>query len=204
MSKKFSVLLSFGGLPRPSRREHLINTAIELFCEHGFHATGIDTILDKAKVSKKTLYTHFRSKEELILAALKHFDGIFRNHFMHEVEKAAPAPRERLLAIYDVAEAWFSGNRFFGCVFINAVGEYSEDGSPIREVSREFKRLMRNYIYELCRQARVADPEQLAKQLALLLEGAIVTAQVFDTPNAAQTAKAAAKVLIEKALDEQG
>ena len=58
-------------MPASSRREHLIDTAIELFAKHGFHATGIDMILARAGVSKKTLYRHFRSKEELILAALR-------------------------------------------------------------------------------------------------------------------------------------
>lgn len=182
-----------------SRREHLINIAIELFSEHGFHATGVDTLLEKAGMSKRTLYTYFRSKEELILAVLRHKDGLLRNQFMADVSRAANAPETRLLAVYDVAEAWFKQRNFFGCMFINAVGEYATADSPIRQISIEYKKLMRAYLLGLCHQLDVAQPEELADALALLLEGAIVTAQVSQLAQAAQTAKKAAKILIDHA-----
>jgi AcrR family transcriptional regulator len=182
-----------------SRREHLINTAIELFSEHGFHGTGIDTLLAKTGMSKRTLYTYFRSKDELILAVLRHKDGLLRNQFMANVGRAAEAPEARLLAVYDVAEAWFKQKNFFGCMFINAVGEYADADSPIRHVSIEYKKLMRNYLLGLCNQLDVERPEELADALALLLEGAIVTAQVSRNVQAAQTAKKVAKILIDNA-----
>ncbi len=190
-------------MAKRSRREHLIETAIELFNERGYHATGIDLVMEKAQMSKRTLYTYFRSKDELVLAALKHYDGVFRNHFMAEVENAAPTPEGRLLAIYDVAEAWFSQKSFYGCMFINAVGEYSEQDSPIRQVSIEFKKLMRSYVRDLCGKTAVADPDNLASELAMLLEGAIVTAQVSRMPASARIAKRAAKILIDNALSEK-
>ena len=185
---------------RSLRREHLIDTAIGLFCEHGYHATGIDKILDKAGVSKKTLYTHFRSKEELIMAALRQYDGFFRNDFMRQVNRLGKTPQKKLLAIFDVVEAWFSQKRFFGCMFINAIGEYSEKDSPIREIGKQFKRLMRDYIRDLCVQAGAEEPDALADQLALIFEGAIVTAQVSQNPEATKTAKNIARVLIAQML----
>lgn len=183
---------------RSHRREHLLETATALFCEHGYHGTGIDKILDTAGVSKKTLYTHFRSKEELILAVLRQYDGLFRNDFMRKVDRLGKTPREKLLAIFDVAETWFSQRNFFGCMFINAIGEYSEKDSPIRDISKQFKQLIRDYIKELCVEAAADEPDGLADQLALILEGAIVTAQVSQNPKAARTAKKAAAVLIEQ------
>ena len=192
-------------MPSSSRREKLIDTAIVLFAEHGFHATGIDTILEKSGVSKKTLYRHFRSKDELILAALRKYDGLFRNDFMRQVEQAAGTPRERLVALFDIAELWFRQNNFFGCMFINAIGEYSQSDTPIREVCREFKALMRGYIESLCEKASLPNPASLADELALLLEGAIVTAQVAqDRCHAGQVAKAVAISLIEKAEGRDG
>jgi len=186
-----------------ARREHLIDTAIELFGENGFHATGIDTILEKSGVSKKTLYRHFRSKDELILAALKKYDGLFRNNFMRQVEEMAVSPRDRLLAVFDVHAARFERNDFFGCMFINAIGEYSEPGTPIRLACKEFKALIRRYIEDLCTALPAPDPAALADELALLLEGAIVTAQVSGTGRrAAQVAKAAAAALIAQAMAE--
>ena len=185
---------------RSHRREHLINTAIELFCERGYHATGIDKIIEKAGVSKKTLYTHFRSKEELIIAALRQHDGLFRNNLMRQVDSLADTPLEKLLAIFDVAEAWFSQKKFFGCMFINVIGEYSEKDSPIRDICKQFKRLMRDYIRDLCVQTGAEEPDILADKLALLFEGAVVTSQVSQKPKAAQTAKDIARPLINRAL----
>lgn len=187
-------------MPRPSRREHLINTAITLFCEHGYHATGIDRILDEAGVSKKTMYVHFRSKEELIYAALRQHDGTFRNNFMKAVDSAGETPKEKLLAIFDVAEAWFSDNNFFGCMFINAIGEYAEKNSPVRNISKQFKQLMWDYVSALGKEAGVKDHGALADEICLLLEGAIVTAQVSDNPKAASTARKIAKTMIEEAV----
>jgi len=182
-----------GRLPR---REHIINTAIELFREYGYHATGIDRIIDEAGVSKKTLYAHFRSKEELLIAALRQYDGLFRNNFMRKVDQAAKTPREKLLAIFDVAETWFSQNKFFGCMFINVIGEYSKKDSPVRDICKQFKQLMRTYFKELCVEAGAKEPDLLADKLALLFEGAVVTSQVSQKLEAAKTAKEIAKSLI--------
>ena len=82
----------------PSRRDHLVDTALELFIRDGFHATGIDKILAESGVAKMTLYKHFKSKDELILSALRRRDERFRNWFMRAVESRAQAPRQRLLA----------------------------------------------------------------------------------------------------------
>jgi AcrR family transcriptional regulator len=191
-------------MKQSKRREHLIDTAIGLFYERGYHATGIDRILSEAGVSKKTLYTHFRSKEELILAALRKYDGLFRNDFMRRVDRKGATSREKLIAIFDVAEELFSQKRFFGCMFINAVGEYAEEDSPIRAIGKQFKRSIRDYIRELCVQAGAKAPDTLADQLALLFEGATVTAQVSRRVDAAKTAKTIAQQLIARQLEQTG
>ncbi len=183
-----------------AKRLHLVDTAIELFSAHGFHGIGIDRIAEEANVSKKTMYHHFRSKEELILAALRHHDGRFRNEFMKAVDNHGKTPYDRLLAIFDVAHAWFSDNNFYGCMYINAIGEYSAPDTAIREVCKEYKRLTLSYIEELTQAAGIPDAHAVAATIAILLEGSIVTAQVAGTPNAAETAKLAAKVIVDSAL----
>ena len=95
-----------------------------------------------------------------------------------------------------MADAWFNENNFFGCMFINAVGEYSEKESPVREISKQFKQQMWNYVADLSKQAGVEDHASLADELCLLLEGAIVTAQVSQNPQAASTAKKMAEKMI--------
>ncbi len=191
-------------LPQLSKRDQLIQTAVKLFAKNGFHATGVDTIAAESGVTKRTLYAHFRSKEELVLAALQQYDGMFRNEFMRRVEETAKTPRAKLLAVFDVAEHRVKQNNFYGCMFINAIGEYSENDTPIRKECKEYKDLMRGYIRDLCEQAGASDPKELAEEMSLLLEGAIVTAQVSQNLSAAKIAKRAAKTLIEKAMPKKG
>ncbi|MFK7975713.1 MAG: TetR/AcrR family transcriptional regulator [Halioglobus sp.] len=183
------------------KRQELVDTAIALFSEHGFHNTGIDRIAQEANVSKKTMYHHFRSKEELILAALKHHDGLFRNFFMKSVNGVSDSPYERLLGVFDVASEWFADKQFYGCIFINAIGEYSNRDDAISQACQSFKSQMTAFVEELAVDANVRDPKALAETLSLILEGAIVTSQVSGNPRSAQTAKAAAKVLIDAALE---
>jgi AcrR family transcriptional regulator len=184
-----------------SKRERLLQTAVELFAKQGIHATGIDTVVAHAGVTKKTLYAHFRSKEELLLAALRHYDGLFRNEFMRKVQSAANTPRARLLAVFDVAGDWFRQQKFYGCLFIKTIGEYSQQETPIRQVCQAFKRLMKEYLQELCEEAGARDAERLAEELSLVLEGAIVTAQVSQKSDAAHIAKRAAKALLDQAIE---
>ena len=186
-----------------SKRQALIDTALKLFAEHGFHSTGIDWIAEEAKVSKKTMYQHFRSKEELIVAVLRQHDGMFRNHFMKSVQQASENPREQLLAIFDVAYNWFEQKDFYGCLFINATGEYSDRNPAIQSACLEYKRMIRQFIEQLTRSAGVPDPEKLASELSILLEGAIVTSQVSGIKDSAKTAKLAAKTLIDAALQSR-
>ena len=81
-------------------------------------------------------------------------------------------------------------------MFINAIGEYSEKDSPIRDICKQYKRLIQMYIRDLCVQAGAKDPDVLADQLALILEGAIVTAQVSQNPEAAKTGKNIAQAIL--------
>jgi len=184
------------------KRQVLVDTAIKLFAEHGFHNTGIDWIAQEANVSKKTMYHHFRSKEELIIAALKHHDGLFRNFFMQSVTSLSASPYERLLGIFDVANIWFSDKQFYGCMFINAIGEYADREDAIRQACQSFKAQMTSFIEELAAKANIENASELAETLSLLLEGAIVTAQVAGRPDSANTAKLAAQVLINNALQK--
>ncbi len=184
-----------------SRRDHLVDTALEMFCRDGFHATGIDKILAEAGVAKMTLYNHFRSKDELILAVLRRRDERFRHAFVRAVERRAAAPRDRLLAIFDALEEWFCRNDFTGCTFINAAAEYTAQHDPIHALSAEHKRLVEAYVRELAEAAEAADPDALARSLMLLFEGATALAHVTGTPDWARHARAAAEVLIADALD---
>ncbi|WP_420326690.1 TetR/AcrR family transcriptional regulator [Mameliella sp.] len=192
-----------------SRRDDLVDTALNLFYVHGFNATGIDRILSESGVAKMTLYKHFRSKDELILAALQLRDERFRNWLMAEMEKSSTDPEERLMAMFPALETWFLGKAFkgigfYGCAFINAAGEFGDQAHPAHRLAAEHKRRIVDYLVELCRDAGLPDPEGLAEQLALLKEGAIATAHVRNMPEAARTAEKMARVLIESAKARRG
>ncbi len=184
-----------------NRREHLLDTALSLFRTDGFHATGIDKILANAGVAKMTLYNHFRSKDELILAALRRRDESFRNWFMRDVERRAEAPRDRLLALFDALGYWLASDGVSGCMFINAAAEYGDCNHPIHAVAAEHKRLLTGYVRDLAESAGAADADRLARQLYILIEGAIVATQVCSRTDAAADARDAAEVLVTAALD---
>ena len=186
--------------PTATARDRLIDTAITLFNRHGFHATGVDRIVAVAKVAKKTLYAHFPSKEDLILAALSRKRAAFADKFLPAVLAASNDPRERLLSLFELAKSWFSDPDFYGCIFINAAAEYSEPGHPINTCAREFKTLLRNFARDQAAAGGAADPETLADQIALLFEGATAVAQVSARPDAATTAKGIAVQLIDQAF----
>lgn len=189
----------------PSRREELVDAAMKVFHKHGFRSTSLDRVLEESGVSRMTLYNHFASKDELILAALRRRDEIFRNRMMKFVEGRATTPVERVLAVFDYHEQWFSDRNFCGCMFINASAEFDNPQGPVRRVAADHKLEIQRYLAEQCEAAHLKDASTLAAQLNLLLEGAIVTAHVVgqsgrsgDTPgDAARRAKLMAQRLID-------
>ena len=168
----------------------------------GFHAVTVDVISEEAGITKRTLYHHFKSKEELILAALRYRDEQFRNDFMRVVEGRTEDSQDRLLVVFDVLEEWFKEKDFFGCLFVTALGEYPEEGTSIRRFCQEAKGLTQKYITHLAEKAGLENAEQLSGQIVLLIEGAITMAQVNNSPLCAVQAKQAAKILIENSKSQ--
>jgi AcrR family transcriptional regulator len=188
-------------MPAISKREQIVSEALKLFYRDGFNATGIERIITEAGVSKKTLYNHFKSKNELILATLRKRDEMFRNNIMRETERLGSTPKERLLSIFDAHDAWFHEKGFSGCMFINASAEFSSQQDPNHIISAEHKRMVREYIRDLAEQAGAKDPNVLSKQLSLLLEGSIVEAYVSDNKGAAMLAKSMAEVFVNQTCE---
>lgn len=187
-------------MPGISKREQIVSSALSLFYRHGFNATGIDRIIKEAAVSKKTLYNHFKSKDDLILAVLSKRDEIFRNKIMAENERLDRTAKERLLSIFDDHHQWFNEEDFSGCMFINAAAEFSSHQDPGHILCAEHKRLVRNYISDTAKEAGAKNFNALANKLNILLEGAIVEAHVSGNKNAALLAKEMAKVFINQEI----
>lgn len=185
-------------MPAISKREQIISAALKLFYHDGFNATGIDRIITEAGVSKKTLYNHFKSKDELILVVLRKRDETFRNKIMRETERLASTAAERLLSIFDAHHNWFNEKDFSGCMFINASAEFSSQQDPKHILCAEHKTLIKNYICSIAKEANIIEPEILTEKINLLLEGAIVEAHVSGNKDSVLLAKDIARELVEK------
>ncbi|KIL99692.1 Transcriptional regulator TetR family [Paramagnetospirillum magnetotacticum MS-1] len=182
----------------PSRREDLVEAALRLFLRDGFHATGIAAILDEAGLTKMTLYHHFKSKEELIVAALELRDRRFRDWLFGRVQAMGGTPRAQVLNIFEALGEWFRGEAqigndgpeaFCGCPFVKASAEYADQADPIHRVASDHKRRIVETLGEMCHKAELPEPERLARRLVLLKEGAIADATIAGDSLAAAEAK---------------
>ncbi len=180
-----------------AKREALLDTAAALFARQGYRAVGIDTVLAEAGVAKMTLYKHFRSKEELIAAVLEQRGQAIAASLAARIAAAPGGPRERLLAVFDWLETAVRSPEFHGCLFIKAASEYPTGEALPRQAAEAFKADCHQLLERLCRDAGAADPDGLARQLQLLLEGALVMAFLQRHPQAAGDARRAAALLLE-------
>lgn len=188
-------------MERVPTRQRLIEAATKRFYRDGFRDVGIDQILDDVGISKTAFYKHFQGKEELMLAAMQKQDAWLREHFRSMVnERGGDDPRSRLLALFDVAEEIVHREEFFGCFFVKVAMEFPLAHDPAHVAAASNKQAMFEIVVQLAREAGARDPESLAKELMLLMEGAYVTGHVTGDRDAACTARGAAKVLIDRRL----
>lgn len=182
---------------RTNKRDELVQKALKVFYNNGFHATGMDMLASETGVSKPSIYNHFRTKEDLILAVLRLRDENFRNWLYRRMEELADTPKGELIAMFDALGEWFDEADYKGCMFVKASSEYQEASNPIHKQSAEHKRMLEKYITALAEKAELSNPAIVARQLLLLKEGAIVTAHLGHTEDPAADAKDAAIELIK-------
>jgi AcrR family transcriptional regulator len=153
-------------------------------------------VVAEAGVAKATLYRHFRSKDELVVAFLRRRDVRWREWLSEAVDRLAPRPADRPLAVFDALGEWFASDDFRGCAFINAASEIADPAHPARAVVEEHKHLLGEYLTGLLRDAGASDPAADAGALLLVVEGAIVSALIEkDAGPAARARTAAARIL---------
>ena len=177
--------------PVSSPEERILAAADKLFYAQGIRAVGVDTVAAEAGVSKRTLYHHFPSKDALIAAYLT-------GRFKQLAPSDAPA-REQILGNFDRLERLIADGRFRGCPYVNAVTELGDPRHPASKIAVQFKEQRRQWYRGLLERIGVSDPESLATQLQLLVEGALASALVRGDPKVARAARAAAEVLLDAA-----
>lgn len=202
-NSKHKPIVELFGLPSAPRtgRARLIHVAIELYYSHGFQAVGLDQIIASAGVTKTTFYKHFECKDDLVVAAIQQRDEWETKAWMSAVQKiAGDAPRDQLLAFFDVLDIWFNSPEFHGCQFINAAAEFPNPHDPVHAIAAEHKRKNREYFRDLAASAGAADPESFADQYTALVEGTLILRQVHGRDDAARVIKPAVLSLIGDAL----
>jgi AcrR family transcriptional regulator len=180
-----------------SARERLLAAADRLFYEEGVNTVGIDRVIEEANVAKATLYSSFGSKEGLIVAYLRGRLERRQSRTMHALA-AIHAPRERILAVFDVLDAFIREPGFNGCAFMNASAE-AHPGSAVQRAAQESRAWTLSLFTELAGGVGAPDREGLAHQLVLLYDGALVSSRLDLDPNAALTAKTTAATLVDAA-----
>ncbi len=194
-AKKKSAAASRAG-DDESARGRLLSAATHLFCKDGINATGIDAIINEAGTAKTTLYKLFGSKTNLVHAVLESEGKQWREWFIGAIESGGGDAEKKLSRIFPALKSWFGEERFYGCPFINAVAEHDKDQKQFRAIAMKHKKVVLAHIEKLATEMGAAEPEILAHQLALLIDGAIVAAMVSRNPGVADTAGLAACSLL--------
>ena len=179
-------------------RERILATAYELFSHRGIHDVGVDELVARAGVAKATLYNHFNSKDELVLAFLQQREQIWTYGWVEsEARRRGATAEEHLLAIFDLFDEWFHGDDFEGCSFINVLLEFGDLDHPVARASADYLENIRSLVRNLAFEARLRDPDAFALSWHILMKGSIVQAAEGDR-DAAKRAQALGRLLIEQ------
>jgi AcrR family transcriptional regulator len=180
-----------------SARERILDASYELFSQRGIRAVGVNEVIERAGVATATLYRHFSSKDELVLAFLQLREQRWTKDF---VEAGAISrgsdPEQRLLAIFDVFDEWFQREDFEACSFINVMLEMGPLHSAGRASVCHLEQI-RSIVRRLAGEADLHETESLARSFHILMKGSIIAATEGDT-HAAQRGKSMARLLIEQ------
>lgn len=179
-------------------KEKLFQTAARLFYQYGYRAVGVDTIAAESGIGKMTLYRHYPSKDDLIVAFLRDSNEDFWEYFEQSTAKA-PTARDKLLAFFAALQGYVTSPVCYGCPFINVATEYPEVDYAGHQVALEHKRSVRARFMQLAKEAGAHQPEALANALLLLMDGAYMAARMYGASpdNPARDVTEAARRLID-------
>ena len=183
------------------KKDSILRTADDLFQSQGFNGTGVDQIASESGVTKRTLYKHFGSKEGLIREVLIQHHEQMMDNVRAAICKVEGGARERLIACFELYREWFGRSNFSGCIFMKTFNEFAGCSTELGQIAQDAKNAMRGFIAELAEDGGAEEPEKLALQLQLLLEGSIVLAQSGNGPSVIDTSLEVGLQLIDEALE---
>jgi AcrR family transcriptional regulator len=175
--------------PKPRRANGSLK--VHAPSSYGINSVGVDAIVESANTAKTTLYKLLGSKDGLVEAVLDREGQAWRSWFLTVIDGPGGSAQERLRRIGPALKIWFSREDFFGCPFINAVGESDKADDRMRALAIAHKTIVLNRLTALCTEAGVPEPEQVAHMLGLIIDGAIVMALITRDTSAADVAQRA-------------
>ncbi len=182
----------------PIARDRILDSAYDLFSRRGVRAVGIEEVIERASVAKATLYRHFPSKDDLVLAFLRKREEVWTHGWVEtEARRRGGTPEESLLAIFDLFDEWFHRSDFEGCSFVNVLLETADLEHPVGRASADHLESIRDVLRELATEAGLRDTDEFARSYHILMKGSIVQAGEGDV-DAAKRAKEMARDLIAK------
>jgi AcrR family transcriptional regulator len=183
--------------PNAAARERILDAAYELFSRRGIRDVGVDEVIERAGVAKATLYRHFPSKDDLVIAFLERREERWTLAWVEaEAKRLGTTPEDQLLAIFGLFDEWFHRDDFEACSFINVLLEMGP-AHRVGQASVRHLASIRSVVGRLAEEAALRDPESFAHSWHILMKGSIVSAAEGDT-EAAQRARLMARLLIDQ------
>ncbi len=179
---------------------HILDVAGGLFYREGIRAVGIDRIIAEADIAKATLYRHFRSKEDLVLAYLEGRHALVMEG-LHEVLAQWPHPRDQIAEIFDRLYIKADHPEFRGCAFGLAVAEHGES-ERIVGLARMHKTAVAEVLDGIAQRTGTAHAGRMGRHLALLYDGALARRSVYGNAVPMRDAKECALALIDGVAPE--
>jgi len=185
-----------------SARERILDVATELFCSQGIRAIGVDTIIAKSNIAKTTLYHHFQSKDELVVAFLKGIDNRYWKWWDKAINRHPNNAREQILELFRALARKVSSPKYRGCPFINTLTEFPDPRHPSRLVIAANKKEVYKRLKALAQRLDAVDSDALAKQLIFLMDGVYSLSMMVGFKNQTDALVGAAEVLVSAQLRE--
>lgn len=158
-------------------------SAFARFYREGFRNVALDQIIADVGISKTAFYKHFDSKEDLMVAALEAHHEEMEKQFLEMVRsRGGESPLGQLRALFDAVETILDSDGFHGCVFVNASIEFPLPHEPAHIAAAKSKAAFQQMVCRIAQQAGAEEPQALAAELMLIMEGAYVTSHVTGDP----------------------
>jgi AcrR family transcriptional regulator len=183
-------------------KDRILEAASTLFYRQGVRAVGVDLVAEQAQVAKTSLYRHFRTKDDLVAAFLQREDEDFWRHWDSVAQRHADAPLAELDAHFDWIGERVERPNYRGCPQINVAAEFPEQDHPARKVALAHKLELRRRLKGIAERLEAKRPDELAGQLALLVNGAFVSSQIFFAGEATLLLTATAHTLVAAAREQ--